>query len=222
MATQSVSAIACPFDDKSCIAAISKVEHLCKKIVFKPGEVVCRRGEYARSLPIVIDGELSVKRYSRNGAEIVLDSVVAGECCFVSGSSLLASTPCMADVTAEVRTLVWSLPKPAFLMVLSRSEEFSSYVFRCLELGMSQVADLIENISSVPVEQRLSQLLLQLCDSHLEVRKRHSELAAKLGTAREVVSRTLKTMEHRNVVELRRCCISLRNVDELKSLAHAV
>ena len=201
------------------ISAIEAIRFLGKNLYFTAGEIVCHRGQYAKGVPVVLDGELSVKRYTQNGSELELDSVKAGGCCFVSCSSLLAANVCMADVYAEIETEIWFLPSQQLSTAMAKSEHFRLYVFKCLECGLAQVTQLLENVSSVPIERRVAQILLKLCDQDSVVKRRHCELAAKLGTAREVVSRTLKSMERRNIVELKRCFIRLRNKDILKKLA---
>ena len=57
------------------------------------------------------------------------------------------------------------------------------------------------------MDQRLKRLLLQSCDDHRNVQTTHQEIAIQLGTAREVVSRLLKRMEHNGHLKLKRGCI---------------
>lgn len=68
------------------------------------------------------------------------------------------------------------------------------------------------------VEQRLVQLLLRRADGQREVRMSQERLAQRLGTAREVVSRTLRGLADRGLVSLRPGVIGLNSPPALREL----
>ena len=67
------------------------------------------------------------------------------------------------------------------------------------------------------MDARLASRLLQCPEGLVEFT--HEQLAGDIGTAREVVSRLLKELENKGMVELRRGSVRILNRDGLKKIA---
>ncbi|MFN7091173.1 MAG: Crp/Fnr family transcriptional regulator, partial [Allorhizobium sp.] len=77
----------------------------------------------------------------------------------------------------------------------------------------------LEQVAFVKVEQRLAHALLERADEEGRVALTHQELAAVIGTAREVVSRRLEALSSKGVVENERGQIRLVDRGELSRMA---
>ena len=66
---------------------------------------------------------------------------------------------------------------------------------------------------------RAAEKILELSDDKCEVNATHQQMATELGTAREVVSRTLSEFQRREWVSLSRGVIAIRDRDALERLA---
>jgi CRP/FNR family transcriptional regulator len=68
---------------------------------------------------------------------------------------------------------------------------------------------------------RLASLLLKLADDDRTIHLTHDELAAELGTVREVVSRLLKEFERSRTVRLARGLVTIVDPSALAALVPA-
>jgi CRP/FNR family transcriptional regulator len=60
---------------------------------------------------------------------------------------------------------------------------------------------------------------LQLAGADGKIKKTHQDIAADIGTSREVISRILKEFEHKGLITLSRGEIHAENLDELRRAA---
>ena len=76
---------------------------------------------------------------------------------------------------------------------------------------------LIESVALRRLDIRLAERLLQLAgEGQTEIRKTHQELAAELGTAREVISRYLKEFERKGWLQTQRGNLHLLDPDQMQ------
>ncbi|MDR2015503.1 MAG: Crp/Fnr family transcriptional regulator [Azoarcus sp.] len=171
--------------------------------LFSPGSP-CRR------FLLLLDGVVRVQVLSRNGREIVLYRIYPGDSCVVTASCLLGSIAYPATGIAETPIHGAILPTPVFERLLAESPAFRRFVFSAYAARLTDLVARIEEVALERIDARLARLLLRLALPTTNIVERtHQDLAADLGSAREVVSRQLKTFEQSGWVELQRGCIRL-------------
>ena len=199
--------------------AWSKLLENVKNMNFTPGELLFRNGEACQYYILVLSGTVRVKKTSLDGHELTLYRLQTGDACELTTTCLLANDYYRAEAIAETAVSAIVIPKVIFQEAISCSPEFSQLVYKDVEKGMSILLNLLEDVAFGPVDVRLAKCLLTHRNSANEVNATHCEIAANLGTAREVVSRTLKRFEKYAWVKLHRGKISI--LDE-KALQHIV
>lgn len=132
---------------------------------------------------------------------------------------LMSSTPYPAQGVTEGTVTALLLPKPAFEDALTSSEQFRSAVFGQLGARLAQVISRIESVKYRDIDARLAQALLMLCDNNQRIRKTHQQVAAEIGTTREVTSRHLKSLEKQQLIKLGRGSIVICNPNAIKELS---
>lgn len=172
------------------------------------GTVVFRDGDGCQNYLIVVQGSVRVQKMAENGREIVLYRVHSGEACILTTSCLLSSQRYPAEGVTETDVRAISIPVPLFDAGITGSRGFRHFVFSSYGKRISELIMLVEDVAFGKMDIRLSQYLLDRAEQD-EVIRTHQEMAADLGTAREVVSRQLKEFERRGWVELSRGKISL-------------
>jgi CRP/FNR family transcriptional regulator len=83
---------------------------------------------------------------------------------------------------------------------------------------MAELTHLLEQVAFGRVEVRLAEALVDLATDGV-VEATQAELAARIGTAREVVSRRLEAFERNGWVSVERGHVRLREMNELRRLA---
>ncbi len=183
------------------------------------GESLFREGGPCQHFIVVLEGELKIRRISHDGHEITLYHLRAGEVCAMTLACLLAQRHYHAEARAEAVSRVALFPRAAFMQEFARSERFQQLVFEALEHSTTSLLNLLEDIAFVAVDVRLANWLSQHIQHRRELHLTHHELAAELGTAREVVSRILKRFERNRWLKLHRGRIEVLNRAAIENFA---
>ena len=193
-----------------------------RKMAAPAGTQLFSEGSPCQAFLIVLAGQVRVQKTAENGREIALYRIGPGQTCVVTTVCLMTGTDYDAEGVAETDIEAQALPMPAFRALLAKSERFRDFVFRAYSIRITDLLLLLEEVSFGRIDQRLAACLLERGRSgepENEVLATHQELAAELGTAREVVSRQLKEFENRGWIALARGRIVLRDLAALAGLA---
>jgi len=190
-----------------------------REVVILPGTSVFHVGDVCRNFLFVLDGSVRVQKIGENGREIVLYRVGRGETCLLTTSCLIAKERYPAEGVTETDVRAVALPDELFNEALALSPEFRGFVFASFGARLTELMALIEAITFGRGDARLARRLLESSTASGEVVATHQQLAAELGTAREVVSRFLKEFERRGLVRLARGHIVIADRAALEALA---
>ena len=175
-------------------------------------------GDLAQGFAVVLSGRIEVSLTGPNGREILLYAVEPGQTCIQTTLGLMGDEPYSGEAMTVSETRLAFIPAPLFRSLIDRSEAFRARVFRAFATRMNDMTQLLERVAFTRVEARLAQALLDLGASGV-VEATHAELAARIGSAREVVSRRLEAMAKRGLVETDRGRVVLKDLAALKRLA---
>lgn len=166
----------------------------------------------------VANGSVRVSLITTAGNELLLYRVNPGESCMLTTTCLMSSTPYPAQGVTEKPVTAVLLPKKDFEAALMSSVEFRQEVFGQLGARLAQIISRIESVKYQDIDVRLAQTLLLHADEGDRICKTHQQLAAEIGTSREVTSRHLKSLEKRRWLVLGRGCITIYERCELEQL----
>jgi CRP/FNR family transcriptional regulator len=183
-----------------------------------PGDQLVREGEPAGQFTVVGSGSIRVFRTGATGRQITLYHVRGEESSLVGMLSALLGTPAIATAQAEVETDVVVVPAAAVREWVSTSELVRRFIFETMTRALVDVTTLLEDVAFRTIESRLAVVLVQHTDSNGQIHMRHEDIAAELGTAREVVSRLLEGFERRGAIVLSRGRIDVRDRAALNGL----
>lgn len=183
------------------------------------GTVVFGPGKPPEHLLLLLDGRVRVQQTSEEGREIVLYRVAAGESCVMTTACLLAHEDYSAEGIAETDVRAAAIPRALFDDLASRSVEFRTFIFTAYARRMSDLFMVIEEIAFQRLDIRLAQKLIQLARDTGQIRATHQQLAAELGTAREVISRQLGEFQRRGWIGQARGVVDLLDAAAIGRLA---
>lgn len=206
---------AMPAEVSAALVAGSKVVTLPAGVrVFEPGQ-------HADNLLMLLSGTVRVQQRSDTGREVFLYRVHAGESCVLTTACMLAEENYAAEGIAETEIEAVVIPRRVFDDLVGRSEVFRSFVFRAYSRRIADLFGLIDDIVFQRVDVRLAARILELSQDG-QVAATHQALAVELGTAREVISRTLGEFQRRAWVEQARGMIRILNREALERHARSV
>lgn len=178
-------------------------------------------GQRAENMLLLLSGTVRVQQISDTGREIFLYRVHAGESCVLTTACMLADEAYAAEGITETEVEAVAIPRAVFDEFSGRSAGFRSFVFQTYSRRITDLFGLIDDIVFQRMDVRLAERLLALqTDDRLAIT--HQALAVELGTAREVISRTLGEFQRRGWVELARGEIRIANRAGLERLSRSV
>lgn len=201
-------------------------DELCRELAglavekrYGAGDTLFYEGDPCEGLFVLGEGTVKICKTSPTGREVML--------AMDSAPASVAEVPLFdeGDYPATVRALT---PVTAFLI---RKEDFRRYclqhpevalrVFAILGRRLRQLVGLIEAITFGSVRQRLARLLLEAHERGEMERAplTHEELAMRLGTVREVVSRNLARFQAEGIVKIERRQIVITDAEALRAEA---
>ena len=178
-------------------------------------------GQSPESYLLLLDGTVRVQQVSETGREIVLYRVSAGESCALTTACLMGYEEYQAEGIAETDVEAVAIPRGTFDDLIARSAAFRRFVFTAFSVRVTNLFKIIDEVAFSRIDIRLAQKLLELADPQGRVALTHQQLAAELGTAREVISRQLHEFQRRKWIETARGALTIEQPDALKSLAKA-
>ena len=173
-------------------------------------------------LYIIKEGRLRLYMLSEDGREITLYRLSPGEICMLSASCVLQSITFDIYVDAEVPTDCYLINGTAFAKI---SQENPAVKIFALEIAVNRFSDvmwIMQQIVFMSMDKRLAIFLLEETYKNRTnmVTLTHEQIARHLGTAREVITRTLKHLSNDGIIEVSRKGIRIINKEKLQNLAY--
>lgn len=190
---------------------------LPSRVVLK-GSILFRPGDPAQGFVLVLQGRVEVHLTGPTGREIMLYAVEPGQSCVQTTLGLLGGELYTGEALAATDAQIVIIPKAMFLAQMDSDPGFRSFVLQAFARRMQDVTRLLERVAFGRVEGRLAGALLDLAEG-LEVQATQAELAARIGSAREVVSRRLDAFSRAGWVETDRGSVRILDPLALRHLA---
>ncbi|MDC9729747.1 MAG: Crp/Fnr family transcriptional regulator [Methyloprofundus sp.] len=198
-------------------ASIDSLMSSATLVELESGQHVFYPGDSCEQYLLVLQGSVKAQIISKSGREMLLYRVCSGDSCVLTTSCLMSGDCYPAEGITESDVLAFSISSHAFYRCMEKSAFFREFVFKKFSTRLSGVIGLLEDVNFSGIDSRLSKILLK--EEKEVVDLTHQELAAILGSAREVISRNLKRFEVLGWVKLGRGTITLLNIAALNELA---
>lgn len=206
---------------------LKKIAGLAIARQLRRGQVLYSEHEEASGLYVVVSGELRSIRQSAEGREQVLSTERSG--------AILAAVPVFnggkfySTMIADSASEVLSIEKRHVHDLCRDHTEMLWNLARVLAHKVRHHAELIEMLALRNVEQRVAQYVLTVARERgirigegcvVELTQTRSEIASRLGSVREVVSRTLAHLQKSDLIRLQgRRLVNIPNFRTLSTFA---
>jgi CRP/FNR family transcriptional regulator len=205
---------------------LAEVAAISVRRTFSKGESLFSEGETATGFYLLASGSIKLCKVSPDGKEKVLH--------FVHQSETFAEAAFFGDgkYPAEARALesgaALFFPRQEFMGLLERNPRFSLNLIISLSLLLRRFARQIEELSFAEVPARLAAYLMESAakkstsfqgKTYLDLDIKKGELASRLGTASETLSRTFKKLKEEGVLNVEGNRIMILDMERLQKLA---
>jgi CRP/FNR family transcriptional regulator len=183
-------------------------------------QVLVPCGSECAYLPFVLEGALRIYKVSEAGKEVTLYRIEQGESCILSATCILNGGSFPAIAEAEGDTQILLLPAPLLNRLVEENAGCRRFIFDQYARRLDAVLTLVEEVTFHHMDMRIAAFLLRnATESDAAVSRTHGEIAAELGTSREVVTRILADFEFDKMISTSRGRIAILKPAELKERA---
>jgi len=207
-------------EDLKRMRAVASLKHVGKK------QILFGEGEEAKGFYVILSGKVKLYKISPEGKEQILHVVSAPDAFAEAALFLEGSYPAFAEALAESQLLFF--PKKDFVQLIENNPQLSINMIVSLSQFLRRFASLIEELSLKEVSSRVAKYLIDLSlksskeekdRSEVELDLSKSQLASKLGTISETLSRTLTKMRAKRVIDVKKNRIRILNRELLEEMA---
>jgi CRP/FNR family transcriptional regulator len=180
------------------------------------GEFIFIEKDNCTFFALLLSGRVRVFKEGESGREVTLYRFEKGESCILTVSCILSDSLYPAIAVAEEDSEAFLIPANVFREWISKFDAWRKYVFEILAKRLSSVIMVVEEVAFKRVDSRIAELLLSNPDNTGIVNLTHQQIAAEIGTSREVVTRILKDLEHEKLISSTRGQILILDPSELR------
>lgn len=166
---------------------------------YEKDEVVFLEGEPCQGLYVVRSGSVKIFKLSPEGREQILTYVQVGGS--FNEVAVFDGGPNPANVSAAEPTSLWIVPRTAILDLIQRRPDVALAIIQNLGARLRHLVGLVEDLSLRQVSARLAKLLLETASGQGRSLTQQ-EMAARLGTVREMIGRSLRQLELRGFIKV--------------------
>lgn len=200
--------------DEEALYALARATRTCH---YPAGTVVLMEGDTCPGLWIVESGRVKASLLSPSGREHILAIYGPGE--VVNELSAFDNAASAITLQTLTETYLAVISCPVFQKLLDEHPEVTREALKRLaNLGRQLVAT-IADLSLRTVTARLAGLLLDSATQSCDATMTRGQMAARLGTVREVISRSLRDLERLGLIRIERDRIILLKPRDLAQLA---
>ena len=171
---------------------------------YERGEVLMWDGDAAAGLFIIHTGSVKLFRLSPQGRQYILKVLQEGDTCNEVPTFDGGANP--VTIEALEQSKVWVVEPETVQEILRSNPDFALTIITRLGENLRDLVKMSSELAFYQVTHRLARLIRELPDEELRgvsgPRWTQDQMAARLGTVREVVARSLRELERSGAIEV--------------------
>ena len=203
-------------------AVRSRLAQQASRRALKKGENLVMQGDVWPYLFLVVEGEVDAVKGSAEGRNLLVTTFRKGEL-FWGLAFFQEEAPLLATLAAHVPSLVYLWSRQVIEPVFIEHGRMSWELCRLMIQRMQRASAIVEELAFQPVSGRLARMLLDDFESAGDISiSRHltlDDMAARIGTTREMVCRALYRFAGRKLIDVTRTEFTLTDKDGLRRMA---
>lgn len=188
----------------------------------RKGQTLLSRGEASTDVLIVQGGRLRALLYAADGREVSLRELSAGQ--LFGELSALDGAVRSVTVVAVTDSRLMAISQRTFQALIASSPAAATWLMQRLVHQVRNLTDRVFELSALNVQTRLHCELLRLARTHgseISPSPTHAELANRIATHREAVTRELGALEERKVLRSGRRRLEFLDLEKLDAEVQA-
>jgi CRP/FNR family transcriptional regulator, cyclic AMP receptor protein len=206
--------------------ALEAIHRRCLWRRYEPGKPIVDYLDSSDDVFFVVAGEASVTIYSVAGQAVSFRSLGPGE--IFGEYAAIDGEPRSASVEARSGCLIASMSGKEFRKLLVAEPVVTRAVMKGLVRNVRSLTKRVFEFSTLAVNNRIQAELLRLASlapregngARLDPTPTHAEMASRISTHREAVTRELNRLSRIGIIERRNETLIIRDLDRLAAMLH--
>ena len=207
---------------------LTSIARRCTWRSYDAAQPIVSQQDETREVHFIVSGRVRVNIYSPEGDDVTFRDLEAGE--MFGELAALDPAPRSANVIALGPTTTASLKAGEFAQLLRDHPEVGSATVGRLVRLVRALSDRVYEFSTLAVRNRIHAELLRLGRDHMSATNTaridpaptHAEIASRIATHREAVTRELNELARDGLVERQGHALVIRDVARLARMVDAV
>ena len=207
---------------------LSELADKCRWETIEPEVQIITQQDASNDVLFVVEGRARVIIYSLNGKTVTFRDIDVGD--FVGELSAIDGSPRSASVEAVERCLVAHMPATVFKQALTANADVTQAAFLHFTNQIRKLTERVFEFSTLAVRNRIQAELLRLAGDEtdsggaavLSPAPTHAEIASRVSTHREAVTRELQRLSQLNVIEKQGRSLRITDVARLEDMVQEV
>ena len=174
-------------------------------------------GDRVDGIALLLSGVVRVYKIGETGREITLYRFGLGQSCILTANAILSQKSFPAIATVEEDAEAVMIPADVFRAWVNKYDLWREFVFGLLSDRLSTVMAVVDEVVFKRMDRRVAALLLNQARVQNPMRITHQEIAAELGSSREVISRILEDFSREELIESGRGTVEVLDFEGLES-----
>lgn len=206
------------------LSELRALDTRCRWRSYEVSEFIVEDQDDTHDVHFVTWGSVQAVLFGRSGQQVLFRAIHAGQ--HFGELAAIDGRPRSATIVATTRTTIGTMPRAVFLEMLQTQPEVNLRVLRELSSMVRSLSDRVLEFSTLKVKHRIYAELLRLSVGKLRPDNRavisppppHAELASRVSTHREAVTRELNELVREGILEKRTGALEIRDVSRLMTM----
>jgi len=196
---------------------VSEFQRAATFVRLPQGRDIFIEGDRVDAIALLISGVVRVYKIGETGREITLYRFGLGESCILTANAILSdkSFPAVASVEQDAEAVM--IPADVFRDWVRRYDIWRDFTFDLLSQRLSSMMVIVDEVAFQRMDVRVASWLLNQAKVQNPIRVTHQQIAAELGSSREVISRLLEDFADRGIIRSGRGEVEVLDLVALKS-----
>lgn len=202
---------------------LSRIAQSCVTRAYRRQEQIAGENDHANDVFFILDGTVRINSISAMGREIIFSDLGVGH--IFGEFSAIDGQPRSAAVVALTDCLLARMPAARFFDLLRENGTVSTRLIQLLVAKVRQASERVFELSALAVRERVRRELLRLAAGGtrsgqgvvIRPAPTHYDLAARIGSHREAVTRELNRLAEGQLLEIGRRQIRIVDLERLRN-----
>jgi CRP/FNR family transcriptional regulator, cyclic AMP receptor protein len=204
-------------------AELTRVGSYCVTRTYGKGTQILTEEDESTDVLFILEGTARISSTTPSGKEVIFSELGAGD---ITGEfAAVDGLPRSASVSALTDCLAARMSSANFIKMMNTTPLVATKLVELLVVKIRRLSERVFEVSALSVRERVRRELLRLATEGTRLGQgvvirpapTHYEIAARIGSHREAVTREFNRLEENRIVEIRRRQIRIVNLDLLRS-----